>query len=148
MSPTNKLRDRLLKLHAMLGSSNAGEREAARARLEELLARHKKSWVDLPELLANGGGNIDDDVPAAGTTKAPPPQLPDAPWNEWRGPHGDQVPRHLTQGQMARMLAPFGIRPRVIWPTDRTAGGKSAKELTLGGTSKSALAFGFYEYAP
>jgi hypothetical protein len=70
MSPTNKLRDRLLKLHAMLGSSNAGEREAARARLEELLARHKKSWVDLPELLANGGGNIDDDVPAAGTTGA------------------------------------------------------------------------------
>ena len=53
--------------------------------------------------------------------------LPDAPWSEWRGPKGDQSPRKLTQWQLAIMLGAFGIRPRSIWPSHRTATTKSAK---------------------
>jgi hypothetical protein len=55
-------------------------------------------------------------------------ELPDAPWSEWRGLRGDQLPRRLTQAQLAQLLSPFGIRPRTIWPARRGAiGGKSAK---------------------
>jgi hypothetical protein len=51
MPPPNVCR-RIRKLHAMLGSSSAGERENARKRLMELLAKHTLSWNDLPEILA------------------------------------------------------------------------------------------------
>jgi len=51
----------------------------------------------------------------------------DAQWSEWRGLRGDQQPRRLSQGELARMLGPFRIRPRTIWPPNRTAGDKSAK---------------------
>ena len=46
-------RDRRLleRLHGMLGSSNASEAESARQRLLELLARYRKNWNDLTELL-------------------------------------------------------------------------------------------------
>src|SRR6266536_743184 len=44
-------RKRIIQLHALLGSSSAGEREAARTKLDELLKRLGKSWNDLPELL-------------------------------------------------------------------------------------------------
>jgi DNA polymerase III delta prime subunit len=54
---TTKDRKRIRKLHALLGSSNEGEREAARRKLEALLTRLGKSWNDLPELLT-------DDTPA------------------------------------------------------------------------------------
>ena len=37
-------------------------------------------------------------------------------WSEYRGPHDEQMPRKLSQGEMARLLRPFGIRPRPIWP--------------------------------
>ena len=53
--------------------------------------------------------------------------LPDAPWSEWRGLLDDQTPRRFTQGQLARVLSPFGIRPRTIWPPRRGTAGKSAK---------------------
>jgi Protein of unknown function (DUF3631) len=39
-----------------------------------------------------------------------------APWSEYRGENGDQVPRRLTQGEMVRLLRRFGIRSRSIWP--------------------------------
>jgi Protein of unknown function (DUF3631) len=38
----------------------------------------------------------------------------DAPWSEWRGIHGNQQPRMLSQGDLARLLDPFQIRPRTI----------------------------------
>ena len=38
--------------------------------------------------------------------------LPDGLWSEWRGPQDNQMPHKLTQGSLALMLAPFGIRPR------------------------------------
>ena len=42
--------------------------------------------------------------------------MDDAGWSEYRGPHGDQQPRKLTPGELARLLQSFGIRPRTIWP--------------------------------
>jgi Protein of unknown function (DUF3631) len=48
-------------------------------------------------------------------------------WSEWRGPRDDQTPRNLSQGELARMLAPFGIRPKSIWPPRRGGRDKSAK---------------------
>ena len=39
----------------MIGSNNSNEREAARAKLDALLAKHKKTWNDLPELLSGEG---------------------------------------------------------------------------------------------
>jgi hypothetical protein len=38
----------------------------------------------------------------------------DAPWVEWRGIRGNQQPRKLSQGELARLLEPFQIRPRTI----------------------------------
>jgi Protein of unknown function (DUF3631) len=40
----------------------------------------------------------------------------DAMWSEWRGVLGDQQPRKLSQGEMAKLLEPFQIRPRTIRP--------------------------------
>jgi hypothetical protein len=53
--------------------------------------------------------------------------IDDAPWSEWRGVNGDQHPRKITQAQLAMLLRPFGIRPRVVWPLNRGAETKSAK---------------------
>jgi Protein of unknown function (DUF3631) len=53
--------------------------------------------------------------------------MDDAGWSEWRGLHEDQQPRPLTQGQLALILKPFGIRPRSIWPRGRKPGSKSRK---------------------
>jgi hypothetical protein len=53
--------------------------------------------------------------------------IDDAPWSEWRGVHGNQQPRRLSQGGLAQMLAPFGIRPRTIWPLHRTSTSRSGK---------------------
>jgi hypothetical protein len=38
----------------------------------------------------------------------------DAMWSEWRGIHGHQQPRKLSQGELAKLLEPFRIRPRTI----------------------------------
>jgi hypothetical protein len=46
----DKLRAMAKKLHASMGSDNKNEQETARAKLDELLARNKKTWNDLPEL--------------------------------------------------------------------------------------------------
>jgi Protein of unknown function (DUF3631) len=53
--------------------------------------------------------------------------MDDAPWGEWRGLHDDQQSRKLSQGELARLLAPFWIRPRTIWPLRRTAESKSQR---------------------
>jgi hypothetical protein len=50
MPPPNVCR-RIRKLHAMLGSSNAGERETAHKKLVALLAECALTWNDIPEIL-------------------------------------------------------------------------------------------------
>jgi hypothetical protein len=51
----------------------------------------------------------------------------DGQWSEWRGIHGDQQPRQLSQHELSRMLRPFGIIPRSIWPPGPRADTKSGK---------------------
>jgi hypothetical protein len=51
--------------------------------------------------------------------------MDDAPWTEWSGLRNDRQPRRLSQTELARLLAPFRIRPRTIWPHGRTAESKS-----------------------
>jgi hypothetical protein len=43
-------------------------------------------------------------------------------WSEYRGMRDDQQPKKLTQGEMARLLKPFGIRPKSVWPVRRRKG--------------------------
>jgi Protein of unknown function (DUF3631) len=53
--------------------------------------------------------------------------MDDGLWADWRGLRDDQQPRRLSQGELARLLAPFSIRPRTIWPQRRNQKSKSAK---------------------
>jgi Protein of unknown function (DUF3631) len=46
----------------------------------------------------------------------------DAPWSEWSGVQGNQSPRKLSQGELAKLLRPFRIRPKSIWWPDRATG--------------------------
>ncbi len=63
---------RIRKLHAMLGSSNEGERNAAHKKLTNLLIEHSLSWNDIPELLAVAA----EDAKSAGGMGAPPQTPP------------------------------------------------------------------------
>jgi hypothetical protein len=51
--------------------------------------------------------------------------IEDGMWSEWRGLKDDQQPRKLSQGELARLLAPFAIKPRTVWPLRRTPSSKS-----------------------
>lgn len=53
-SAAHRLRDKLKKLHALLGSNNANEREAARAKIDELLAKSKKTRTISPSFYSPG----------------------------------------------------------------------------------------------
>jgi hypothetical protein len=55
----------------LLGSSNTNECEAARSQIDELLAKNKKNWNDLTELLSTGNahGWQDDDDPGGKTRR-------------------------------------------------------------------------------
>jgi hypothetical protein len=64
-----KLRDRLRKLHALLGSDNPGERENAHAKINELLFKHKLTWNDLVAFLVDEPTNASD--PGADADPAP-----------------------------------------------------------------------------
>jgi hypothetical protein len=44
--------------------------------------------------------------------------IEDGPWAEWRG-------TRLSQGQLAKLLAPFGIRPKTVWLVPRTKGSRN-----------------------
>jgi hypothetical protein len=48
-------------------------------------------------------------------------------WSEYRGVRDDQTPRQLSQGEMARLLRPFGIRLRPIWPLAKRRKGTSKR---------------------
>ena len=56
--------------------------------------------------------------------------MDDALWADWRGLRDDQQPRRLSQGELARLLAPFGIRPRTIWPQRRNQKDQKPKRLS------------------
>ena len=53
--------------------------------------------------------------------------LPHGLWSDWRGKHDTDTPRPMTQGVMAKLLGPFGIRPATIWALRRTADTKSSR---------------------
>jgi hypothetical protein len=95
MPSSNNLRRRVAALHAMLGSDNAGERDNARIKLLELLARHRMSWNDLQDLLQRdpptAEPNSDDGADDDDGGEAPSPATP--------GP-ADLV-RHLLQRYVA-----------------------------------------------
>jgi Protein of unknown function (DUF3631) len=75
---TRALHDRLRKLFALLGSSNAGEQEVARSKIDKLLLQHKMSWNDFLGIL--GGTEPASSTPTdsdstdstASVTSAPP----------------------------------------------------------------------------
>ena len=46
---------------------------------------------------------------------------------DWKGLRDDQQPRRLSQGELARLLKGFRIRPKAIWPQQRKEGAKSKK---------------------
>jgi hypothetical protein len=48
--------------------------------------------------------------------------LEDSPWGEWTGLDG---PHMLTQGDIGRLLRPFAIRSKTLWPPGRRPGMKS-----------------------
>ena len=52
MANAEKWHGTLRKLHAMLGSDNAPEREVAWQKINELLTKYKKTWNDLLEIIA------------------------------------------------------------------------------------------------
>ena len=56
----------------------------------------------------------------------------DGLWSDWRGRHGDRQPHKLTQGELAGLLHPFGIRPRTVWPANRVPGSKSYRGYMRG----------------
>ena len=49
-------------------------------------------------------------------------------WTDYRGPRDDQTPRKLSQGEMARLLRPFGIRPKSVWPPGKRYRGDSSRK--------------------
>lgn len=53
--------------------------------------------------------------------------LDSADWRETRGIRGDQQPHKLKDSELATMLREFRIKPRSIWPLNRTAEDTSAK---------------------
>jgi hypothetical protein len=48
-------------------------------------------------------------------------------WLDWRGPKDDRPPHRLNQSELARLLRPFGIRPRSMWPAKRRRADKHLK---------------------
>jgi hypothetical protein len=60
LSEKDKARKRLADLLAMMGSANEAEREAARRKIDEYLAKHRKNWNDLSELMQKKSGDAQD----------------------------------------------------------------------------------------
>jgi hypothetical protein len=56
-------------------------------------------------------------------------EIEESGWSEYRGVSDDQQPRKLSAGEMARLLKPFGIRPKSVWPmaVKRRKGSSSRK---------------------
>jgi uncharacterized protein DUF3631 len=104
----------------------------SKAAREAAVALSKGQDEDLPVLLLSDIRDIFDRHPtadrlASAVIVAELNELPDGLWSEWRGQRSDQTPRHLSAGEMARVLANFHIRPRTIWPPRRGTKDRSAK---------------------
>jgi hypothetical protein len=54
--------------------------------------------------------------------------IDESDWAEYRGVRDDQSPRKLSPGEMARLLKPFGIRPRSVWPAAKRRKGTSSRK--------------------
>lgn len=53
-------------------------------------------------------------------------ELDDGIWaDDWRGPYDDRPPHKLNQSELARLLRPFNIRTKTIWPAQRRPADKS-----------------------
>jgi hypothetical protein len=69
--PPSKVCDLIRKLHAMLGSSNVQERQAAFGQPDKLLAKHGLTWNDLLATLATtGAADTNSDSPAGAAAYA------------------------------------------------------------------------------
>ena len=94
----------------MIDPASASEETAtARTKLNELLkknglTRHPKIKAQLIPALAG---------------------LEDSPWGEWTGLDGTAGPHMLTQVDIGRLLRPFAIRSKTLWPPGRRPGTKS-----------------------
>jgi Protein of unknown function (DUF3631) len=42
-----------------------------------------------------------------------------SPWSEWCGVQDNQIPHELSQGELAKLLRPFKIKPRTVWWPNR-----------------------------
>jgi hypothetical protein len=76
----------LKKLVGLLGTDNEKERASALRRIDEILKKHKRAWVEMHELI----GNIPEDDPR-----------PAAPANDYRGNIG---PLDLVEGMLRRYV--------------------------------------------
>jgi Protein of unknown function (DUF3631) len=54
-------------------------------------------------------------------------ELDDGFWNEWGGPQDDRSPHKLTQGELARILKRFQIKPSTVWRLHRQPSDKSSR---------------------
>jgi hypothetical protein len=52
-------------------------------------------------------------------------ELEDSLWSEWTGLDGTAMPHTLTEGDIGRLLRPFAIRSKTLWPPGRRLGTKS-----------------------
>jgi hypothetical protein len=53
--------------------------------------------------------------------------LPHGLWSDWRGKQDTDTPHPITAGVVAKLLAPFRIKPATIWPLHRTTDTKSSR---------------------
>lgn len=67
MKMSGKDRKHLEKLHRLLGSTNVNEAENARRKLLEFLARYRKNWNDLTDLLKGTDDGSTWDADTRGT---------------------------------------------------------------------------------
>ena len=117
---------------ALLSIADACSPAWGKAAREAAVALSKDSDEDLSVLLLTDIRDIFDRHPtvdrmSSAVIVAELVELADGRWSEWRGLRNDQIPRKLSQGGLALMLAPFGIRPKTIWPPHRGATDKSEK---------------------
>ena len=122
----------LLSIADACGMSRILESSWGEAAREAAIALSKGQDEDLGVLLLTDIRNIFDRRPTidrlfSKVIVTELNELSDAPWSDWRGPRDDQASRHHSQSELARMLAPFGVKPKSIWPTRRGAGAKSSK---------------------
>ena len=100
-------RRRARQLFALLGSSNEGERENARRKLDKLLRRHGKTWNDLPEILHEG----------TSASAAPPPDPRDATNLSDPHPFDSCTPAQTVRGILETYVAlePHEYVPVALW---------------------------------